>query len=86
MIEDTPDAALFEHWLTESGLPLKRFFNTSGIKYREQGLKEQVDQFTISEAARVLASDGMLVKRPILTRDDHFLINGFKAEKYEEVL
>lgn len=86
IVKNPPNAVLVEKWLTESSVPLKRFFNTSGIKYRELGLKEQVDQFSVSEAAETLANDGMLIKRPILTKDDHFLVNGFKEDAYKEVL
>ena len=52
--------------MAASGLPIKSFFNTSGMKYRELGLKDKVDQLTIEEAADLLASDGMLIKRPYL--------------------
>ncbi|REC32171.1 hypothetical protein CF160_06815 [Enterococcus pseudoavium] len=83
LIQETPSAADFENWLTTSELPIRRFFNTSGIKYRELGLKDQMADLSIKEASELLASDGMLVKRPLLIKDDQFLINGFKEADYE---
>lgn len=86
MIQQVPDAKLLEKWVTESGLPIRRFFNTSGIKYRELGLKDKIDGYTLEEACQVLATDGMLIKRPILVKDGHFLTNGFKEDVYKGVL
>ncbi|MGM0167392.1 arsenate reductase [Enterococcus sp. AZ135] len=83
LIQDTPSAAEFEKWLTASELPVRRFFNTSGMKYRELELKEKMADMSIEEASKLLASDGMLVKRPLLIKDDQFLLNGFKEATYE---
>ena len=73
-------------WIQSSEAPLTRFFNTSGMKYRELQLKEKVPTMTAQDAADVLATDGMLIKRPLLVSGDRFLINGFKENEYEGVL
>lgn len=86
LVKQVPDARMLEGWIKESGLPIRRFFNTSGIKYRELGLKDKVEEYTLEEACQILATDGMLIKRPILVRDGHFLVNGFKEKDYEGVL
>ena len=64
----------------KSGLPLKRFFNTSGLKYRELNLKDKLPTMSENEQLTLLASDGMLVKRPIIETDDRVLV-GFKANE-----
>lgn len=69
----------------KSNLDIKRLFNTSGIKYRELGLKDKLLTMTLEEKIALLATDGMLVKRPILVTDDSVLV-GFKAEAWESVL
>ncbi len=86
LITETPNAVTLEKWLRESELPVKRFFNTSGMKYRALDLKDKVDGFTLEEAAQLLATDGMLIKRPLLIKDGHFLTNGFKEKEYEGIL
>ena len=68
-----------------SGLPLKRFFNTSGMKYRELKLKDKLPDMSEDEQLNLLATDGMLVKRPILVLDDDVLV-GFKVKEWEEKL
>ena len=83
MIEATPSKADFERWISQSELPIRRFFNTSGMKYRELGLKDKIADLSIAEASELLASDGMLVKRPLLIKNDQFLMNGFKEDTYE---
>ncbi|OJG86546.1 arsenate reductase [Enterococcus raffinosus] len=83
MVQETPSADTFEKWLTASDLPVRRFFNTSGMKYRELGLKDKMAELSVKEASDLLASDGMLVKRPLLIKDDQFLLNGFKETTYE---
>lgn len=69
-------------WLQESGLPLKRFFNTSGMAYRALELKDKLPNMPESEQIALLASDGMLVRRPILVGDGVVLV-GFKQEEWE---
>ena len=66
----------------KSGLPLKRFFNTSGLKYKELKLKDKLPQMSEDEQLTLLASDGMLVKRPIIEADDKVLV-GFKPAEYD---
>ena len=68
----------------KSGIPLKRFFNTSGLKYRELNLKDKLPTMSENEQLTLLASDGMLVKRPIIETDDRVLV-GFKANEYDSL-
>ena len=72
-------------WMEKTELPLLRFFNTSGILYREMNLKEKVKIMTTEELLDCLASDGMLVKRPVLVSDRHVLF-GFKEEEWKKEL
>jgi arsenate reductase len=83
MIQNPPSAKLLADWMEQSDLPIRRFFNTSGARYREQGLKDKVNDFSIKEASELLATDGMLIKRPIFVKGDQFLANGFKESDYE---
>lgn len=69
----------------KSGLPLKRFFNTSGSLYREMGLKERLSAMTDEAQFELLASNGMMVKRPIIVADD-FVLVGFKENDWENAL
>lgn len=69
IVEETPSEEVILNWLETSGFELKQFFNTSGIKYRELGLKDKVGTLSNKEAAKLLASDGMLLKRPILVEN-----------------
>ena len=72
-------------WWKESGLPLKKFFNTSGMQYRELGLKDKLSGMSEEEMLQLLATDGMLVKRPLLIGDD-FVLVGFKEAEWESHL
>ena len=83
--EDAPTYEELELWHSRSGLPLKRFFNTSGLKYKELGLKDRLPTMTEQEQLHLLASDGMLVKRPILVGED-FVLVGFKQADWEKAL
>lgn len=86
IVEDSPSAEELAAWQARSGLPLRRFFNTSGMKYRELGVKAMLDAgMTDEEAFALLATDGMLVKRPIVVTDDAVL-TGFKDAAWEEAL
>lgn len=86
IVEDNPTAAELKEWHERSGLPLRRFFNTSGMKYRELGIKAKLDAgMTDEEAYELLATDGMLVKRPIVVTDATVL-TGFKEVAWEEAL
>lgn len=72
-------------WHRRSGLPLKRFFNTSGLLYKSMGLKDKLPQMSEDEMLKRLAADGMLVKRPLLVGDD-FVLVGFKEAEWAERL
>ena len=72
-------------WHERSGLPLKRFFNTSGLLYKSMGLKDKLPQMSEDEMLKRLAADGMLVKRPLLVGDD-FVLVGFKEAEWAERL
>lgn len=85
IIDDNPAADELRKWWGISGLPLKRFFNTSGMKYRELKLKDKLPDMSEDEQLDLLATEGMLVKRPILVSDDIVLV-GFKIKEWEEKL
>ncbi len=72
-------------WYAASGLPLKKFFNTSGLLYKSMNLKEKLPTMTEEEQLQLLASDGMLVKRPIVVKDGTVLV-GFKQAQWEQLL
>ena len=79
-----PTKEELKEWHEKSSLPLKRFFNTSGMLYKEQKLKERLPQMTEEEQYAVLASDGKLVKRPIVVRGDLVLV-GFNEEQWKQL-
>ena len=81
--EDNPTAGELREWQGRSGLPLKKFFNTSGLQYKALGLKDKLPAMSEEEQFALLASDGMLVKRPILVGED-FVLVGFKEEQWAE--
>lgn len=83
--EDNPSAEELKEWHERSGLPLKRFFNTSGMLYKELKLKDKLPGMSDEEQYELLATDGMLVKRPLLVSDDSVL-TGFKEKEWEEAL
>lgn len=83
--QDNPTEQELRAWHEKSGLPLKRFFNTSGLQYKALGLKDKLPAMTEDEQYALLATDGMLVKRPLLVGDD-FAIPGFKEAAWTEVL
>ena len=85
MKEKNPTYEELKTWHASSGLPLKRFFNTSGMLYKEKGLKDLLPAMSEDEQYRLLATDGMLVKRPILVGDG-FVLVGFKEKEWEEKL
>ena len=83
--EQNPTADELRSWWKASGLPLKKFFNTSGLQYKALGLKEKLPGMTEEEQLALLATDGMLVKRPVLVGED-FVLVGFRPEQWEEQL
>lgn len=80
---ENPTREELEQWHRRSGLPLKRFFNTSGQRYKELGLKDKLPQMTEQEQYDLLSSDGMLVKRPLLILEEEILV-GFRQAEWEE--
>ncbi len=80
---DNPTYEELTAWYKKSGLPLKRFFNTSGLLYKSMGLKNKLPEMTEEEMLKLLATDGMLVKRPLLIGDD-FVLTGFKEAEWNE--
>ena len=82
---DHPDEETLRKYYSMSGLPLKRFWNTSGIPYREMGLAKKLPDMTVDEQLALLATDGMLVKRPLLIGDS-FVLTGFKEAEWMEKL
>lgn len=85
VVENNPTADELKAWYEKSGFPLKKFFNTSGLKYKELGLKDKLPDMTEEEQINLLATDGMLVKRPLVIGDDFVLI-GFKEAQWAEKL
>lgn len=83
--EENPTADELRTWHAKSGLPLKRFFNTSGVLYKEMHLRDKLPEMSEEEQFRLLATDGMLVKRPIIVTEDKVL-TGFKEKEWEETL
>lgn len=83
--EQNPTLEELTEWYRASGLPLKKFFNTSGMLYRELGLKDKLASMSEEEQLELLAGDGMLVKRPLVIKSDMVII-GFKEKEWEEKL
>ena len=81
---DNPTLAELTEWYKKSGVPLKKFFTTSGLLYKSLDLKNKLPTMSESEMLELLASDGMLVKRPIAVSDD-FVLLGFKEDEYEKI-
>ena len=82
--EQNPTAEELKAWIERSGLPIKKFFNTSGMLYRQMELKDKLPNMSEQEMIELLATDGMLVKRPILVADDRVLV-GFKQAEWEKI-
>lgn len=85
IIEETPTAEELSDWIQRSGLGIKKFFNTAGLKYKAFHLKEKLLTLTPEEQIKILASDGMLIKRPLWISDDVILV-GFREKEWEEKL
>ena len=80
--ENNPTLTELREWYKKSGLPLKKFFNTSGLLYKSMELKDKLPQMSEEEQLKLLASDGMLVKRPIAVSENRVLV-GFKEKEWE---
>ena len=85
IVEETPTKKELTEWIKESGLDIKKWFNTSGLKYKEMNLKEKLVTMTDKEKIELLASDGMLIKRPIMISNKCIMI-GFKEEDWKTIL
>lgn len=85
IVEDTPSQAELTAFYKKSGLPLKKFFNTSGVVYKELGLKDNLANMSEEEQLKLLSSDGKLIKRPLLITPDTVLV-GFKEAEWESTL
>lgn len=84
--ENNPSYDELKKWYSASGLPLKRFFNTSGLLYKSMSLKEKLPEMSEEEQLQLLATDGMLVKRPLLITENGKILTGFKEKEWEELL
>ena len=83
IVEENPTYEELKEWYGKSGLPLKKFFNTSGVLYKEMQLKDKLPTMSEEEQLRLLATDGKLVKRPLVVGDD-FVLTGFKEAEWNE--
>ncbi|MDD6572818.1 MAG: arsenate reductase family protein [Thermoflexaceae bacterium] len=85
IVEENPAYEELKAWYAKSGLPLKKFFNTSGLMYKDMGLKDKLGKMSDGEMLKLLATNGMLVKRPLVVGED-FVLAGFKEEEWKEKL
>lgn len=85
IVEENPTVEELRVWKEKGGLPIKKFFNTSGMKYKELSLKDKLPSMSEEEQFALLATDGMLIKRPVLVGDD-FVLTGFREKEWEEKL
>ena len=85
IVEDNPSYDELKEWYAKSGLALNKFFNTSGLLYKEMKLKDKLPTMTEDEKLKLLASNGMLVKRPLIVKGDTVLV-GFKEEQWKSML
>ena len=85
IVEENPTYEELKEWYGRSRLPLKKFFNTSGLLYKDMGLKDKLSAMSEDEQLKLLATNGMLVKRPLVVGDD-FVLTGFREKEWEEKL
>lgn len=85
IVEENPSYEELKKWYAESGLPLKKFFNTSGMLYKEMQLKEKLPAMSEEEQLKLLATNGMLVKRPLIV-NGNMILTGFKEAEWEKAL
>ena len=83
IIEENPTYEELKEWYEKSGMPLKKFFNTSGMLYKQMNLKDKLPEMSEDEQLKLLATDGMLVKRPLVVGED-FVLTGFREKEWEE--
>lgn len=84
--EQNPTYEELKSWLERSGLPVKKFFNTSGLLYKSLNLKDKLPTMSMDEQLQLLATDGMLVKRPIVVTDDGKVLPGFRENEWKDTL
>lgn len=84
--ENNPTYEELKLWLERSGLPIKKFFNTSGQQYKALGLKDRLPSMRVDEQLQLLATDGMLVKRPVVVTEDGTILTGFREAEWEQNL
>ncbi|MBQ8813687.1 MAG: arsenate reductase family protein [Lachnospiraceae bacterium] len=85
IVDQNPTYEELKAWYEKSGLPLKKFFNTSGLLYKELALKDKLPEMSEDEQLKLLATNGMLVKRPLVVGED-FVLTGFREKEWEEKL
>lgn len=85
IVEENPTVEELSLWMDKSGLEPRKFFNTSGVLYREMNLKDKIKTMSKEEMIEILSTNGMLVKRPLLVTEDIVLV-GFKEENYKEII
>ena len=85
IVEENPSYEELKEWYAESGLPLKKFFNTSGMLYKEMQLKDNLPAMSEEEQLKLLATNGMLVKRPLIV-NGNMILSGFKEAEWEKAL
>ena len=85
IVEENPSYEELKEWYSESGLPLKKFFNTSGMLYKEMQLKDKLPAMSEEEQLKLLATNGMLVKRPLIV-NGNIILTGFKEAEWEKAL
>lgn len=83
IVEQNPTYEELKEWHEKSGMPWKKFFNTSGMLYKQMNLKDKLKDMSQEEQLKLLATDGMLVKRPLVVGDD-FVLTGFREKEWEE--
>lgn len=81
IVENNPKEDELRNWIAKSGMPIKKFFNTSGLIYKSMGLKDKIGEMTFEEQVSLLASNGMLVKRPLIIGED-IIFAGFKENEW----
>lgn len=84
IVTEMPTKEELKKWITKSGLDVRKFFNTSGMKYRELNIKEKIKDMSEDEIYELLASDGMLIKRPLFISDT-LILKGFKEKEWEQI-